>query len=112
MPEGTIQDSRNPTSNQFGYLEIEESDHPGHQGQANSKDPGNSKQLIDKGITPGVNPWNRFVMFIYDPDLEGVEAGGAQFIRGNRVEYEMVHIIAPLEGRNVKIWVAKVTKKL
>jgi len=104
MPNGTIQDSRNPTSPQFGYLRMRNSDLPGYGAHAQVKDPGNKKQLLDSGPPP----WNRYVVFINDKSVTEVD----RFVRGDRVAFEMFHLDVDLDGTEGKIWVAKVTKKL
>jgi hypothetical protein len=107
MPNGTIQDSRNPTSPQFGYLRMRNSDLPGYGAHAANKDPFNEKELLDSG--PGT-PWNRFVIFINDNKDENGEF--TRLERGDRVEFDMTHLDVVLDGTEGKIWVAKVTKKL
>ena len=104
MPDGTIQDSRNPTSPQFGYLEIEETDFQDYKKHASTKDPGNGKELLDKSPIP----WNRYVMFINDKDVTGV----LKLNRNDRVNFEMVRLEVNLDGTPANVWVAKVLEKL
>jgi hypothetical protein len=107
MPDGTIQDSRSPTSPQFGYLRIKPADLPAYGTHAAIKDPGNVKQLLDTGPPPSP-PWNNYVMFINDEEVTNVH----MFVRNDRVEFEMVHLDVNVGGTPAKIWVAKVLKKL
>ena len=115
MPEGTIQDSRNPNSPQWGYLEVEKDDASGpHR---------------DTGISDPKRPeWNRYVMFLHEIQ-EGTGPSTKRFIRGDRVLYDMkeAFVILPQAGidfeefeaslpQNVqmvrRLWVAEVKSKL
>ena len=107
MPEGTIQDSRSPTSPQFGYLSIKPAHLPAYGAHAASKDPGNVKQLLDTGPPPSP-PWNHYVMFINDEEVTKVP----WLVRNDRVDFEMVHLKVKLGQTPGKIWVARVLEKL
>lgn len=104
MPNGTIQDSRSPTSPQWGYLRIKNIDLPAYGAHAAVKDSGNEKQLLDSGPPP----WNKYVLFINDKSVTGIK----KLNRLDQVEFDMTHLDVDLDGTEGKIWVAKVTKKL
>ena len=96
MPGGTIQDSRDPNSPQFGYLEIEEKDFEDYVKHKEGRH-------LDKGAEekqPGARPWNRYVLFVNSQVPE-------RLFKGDRVEFEMQEV----EILKTRTWVAVVTEK-
>lgn len=109
MPIGTIQDSRNPNSPQWGYLEVTLKG-------SESSNPGQWPKIYDP------DDWNKFVMFMHNKQKPG--GGGTEtWPRGTGVEFEFLKAKISVHKNdnpgnphlpnslNRNIWVAVLVKK-
>jgi len=110
MPNGTIQDSRNPTSPQWGYLKVENRDKNEFDKHAEKVDPGNNRGLRDKGRGPrrNANPWNRFIKYVNVEKTSGIR----RLERNDRVEFEMIALPINIRDETSATWVASVLRPL
>ncbi len=105
MSDGTIQDSRNPTSPQWGYLKVTSTD---QQGPSNT------------GNWPPIHApdWNQYVMFMHNKQKPG---GGTEFwVAGTEVKFEFFKAKISIHKNdnpgmpnslNRNLWVAIAEKK-
>ena len=106
MPEGTVQDSRDPNSPQWGYLQVDDTS----QLQYEAKD----------------TSWNSFVLFVHDqkkhpvnPEkFSQVSTVNGAIKAGTKVKFEMVEAELNVDGviipsakatKKNKLWVARIT---
>ncbi len=85
MPDGTIQDSRNPYSPQWGYLRVKN----GNIKFFNDKDIlslFHDEPIVDVGYQ-GKKRWNQYVLFLHNLKKKGKTK---RLKRGTKVKFEMV----------------------
>ena len=110
MPDGTVQDSRRPTSPQWGYLKLEARDKKKYEDHAKIVDPNNNDRLLDKGRGPrrNANPWNGFIKYVNVQKTSKIR----RLERNDRVEFKMIKLPINISGEKGITWVASILKKL
>ena len=108
MPDGTIQDSRNPNSPQWGYLALEEDDKPQFLNHADDVDYGNARGLLDNGGPNGASTWNRYILFLNTKATSGKK----RFKKGDRVHFIMTELDIQINNDPGTIWVANIQNQI
>ncbi len=122
MSDGTIQDSRNPYSPQWGYLKVKNGDIK----YFDDKDIlslFNDEPVVDVGYK-SKKRWNQYVLFLHNIKKKGKKKGKTKRLaRGTKVKFDLVKArlkIDPKERKKypkfrlkkrMKIYVALVTKE-
>jgi hypothetical protein len=120
MSDGTIQDSRNPYSPQWGYLKVKNGDIK----YFDDKDIlslFNDEPVVDVGYK-SKKRWNQYVLFLHN--IKKKKKGKTKrLLRGTKVKFEMVKARLKIEGKQrkkysklklkkgMKIYVALVTEE-